>query len=63
MSQIKKPGGLDEEVLEYVLEVNGILVLGSETDPHVTELFLEGEEVTLGLAEDGIQVFSAAKTS
>jgi iron(III) transport system ATP-binding protein len=73
MIQIKKTGGLYQgivrramylgDVIEYVVEVNGISILGIENDPHVTELFPEGEGVTLGFFEDCIQVLPAAKTS
>jgi iron(III) transport system ATP-binding protein len=51
------------DVIEYVVEVNGIPILGIETDPHVTELFPEGEEVTLSFAEDCVQVLPAAKSN
>jgi hypothetical protein len=69
MIEIKKTGGLYHgvvrravylgDVFEYVVEVNGQPILGTETDPHVTELFPEGEEVTLSFAEDCIQVLPA----
>ena len=71
MIQIKKSGGLYKgvvrrsvylgDVIEYLVEISGCMVLGIETDPRVTELFLEGEEVTLGFAEDCIQVLPAEK--
>jgi hypothetical protein len=35
--------------------------LGTETDPHVTELFPEGENITLDFAEATIQVLPAGK--
>lgn len=72
MIQIKKTGCLYHgvirravylgDVIEYVVEVNGVPVLGIETDPRVTELFPEGEQVTLGFAEDCIQVLPAEKS-
>ena len=71
MIQIKKTGGLYNglvrravylgDEMEYVVEISGFSILGSETDPRVTELFPEGEEVTLGFAEDCIQVLPAEK--
>jgi iron(III) transport system ATP-binding protein len=73
MIQIKKTGCLYHglvrravylgDVIEYVVEVNGVSILGIETDPRVTELFPEGEEVSLGFAEDCIQVLPAAKSN
>jgi iron(III) transport system ATP-binding protein len=71
MIQIKKTGGLYQgvvrqavylgDVIEYVVEVGGVSILGTEADPRVTELFPEGENVTVGFAEDRIQVLPAAK--
>ena len=71
MIQIKKRGGLYHgvvrravylgDMIEYAVDVNGTALLGTETDPHVTELFPEGEQVTLGFAEDCIQVLPAGK--
>lgn len=72
MIQIKKTGCLYHgvvrravylgDVIEYVVEVNGVPILGIETDPRVTELFPEGEQVTLGFAEDCVQVLPAEKS-
>jgi iron(III) transport system ATP-binding protein len=71
MIQIKKTGGLYKgivrhavylgDVIEYAVEIGGHSILGIETDPHVTELFPVGEEVTVGFAEDCIQVLPAEK--
>jgi iron(III) transport system ATP-binding protein len=72
MIQIKKTGGVYDgivrgavylgDVIEYVVEANGVPILGIETDPHITELFPEGEQVTIGFAEDCIQVLPAEKS-
>jgi iron(III) transport system ATP-binding protein len=72
MIQIKKKGGIYQgvisqavylgDMIEYAVEVGGVSILGTETDPHVTELFPEGENVTLGFAEDVIQVLPAEKS-
>jgi iron(III) transport system ATP-binding protein len=71
MIQIKKTGGVYEgvirqavylgDMIEYAVEVGGVSILGTETDPHITELFPEGESVTLGFAEDCIQVLPAGR--
>jgi len=71
MIQIKKTGGLYRgvvrqavylgDMIEYAMEVGGVLILGTETDPHVTELFPEGEDITLSFEEDCIQVLPAVK--
>jgi iron(III) transport system ATP-binding protein len=71
MIQIKKSGGLYNgivrrsvylgDLIEYAVDVNGASILGTETDPRVTELFPEGEAVTLDFAEDCIQVPPAEK--
>jgi iron(III) transport system ATP-binding protein len=44
------------DVIEYDVEVSGQLLTGLETDPRVLALFPEGEQVTVGFAEDCIQV-------
>jgi ABC-type Fe3+/spermidine/putrescine transport system ATPase subunit len=71
MIQIKKTGGRYPgivrqavylgDMIEYAVEVDGVSLLGTETDPYVTELFPEGENVTLGFAEEIIQVLPAGK--
>jgi hypothetical protein len=43
------------------VEISGVSILGTEADPRVTELFPEGENITVGFAEDRIQVLPAAK--
>ncbi len=73
MIEIKKTGGLYNgvvhravylgDVIEYAVEVGGVSILGIETDPRVIELFPEGENVTVGFAEDCIQVLPAEKTA
>ena len=70
MIKIRKTGGLYQgvvrqavylgDMIEYAVEVGEVSILGTETDPYVTELFPEGEAVTLGFAEDIIQVLPAA---
>jgi iron(III) transport system ATP-binding protein len=71
MIWVRKTGGLYKgivrravylgDVIEYLVEVSGSLILGIETDPRVVELFQERDEVTLGFAEDCIQVLPAEK--
>ena len=71
MIQIKRMGGIYPgvvrqavylgDVIEYAVEVAGVSILGVEADPHVTEIFPEGERVTVGFAEDRIQVLPAGK--
>ncbi|WKZ49530.1 MAG: ABC transporter ATP-binding protein [Anaerolineales bacterium] len=71
MVQIRKTGGLYRgivrravylgDMIEYAVEVDGVSILGTETDPHITEIFPEGESVTLDFTEDRIQVLPAGK--
>ena len=71
MIEIKKSGGLYQgvvhravylgDVIEYAVEIGGLSILGIETDPRVTELFPDGEKVTVGFAEDCIQVLPAER--
>lgn len=73
MVQIKKTGGLFRgivrqavylgDMIEYTVDVGGVSILGTETNPHVTDIFPEGESVTLDFAEDRIQVLPAAKSA
>jgi len=72
MVQIKKAGGLYKgfvrqavylgDMIEYAVDVGGVSIIGTETDPHVTELFPEGESVTVDFAQDRIQVLPAGKS-
>ncbi len=69
MTRVKKSGELFKgkvrravylgDVIEYDVEVGGQIITGIETDPNVTELFPEGEEISLGFAETCIQVLPA----
>lgn len=71
MIKIKKTGGLYQgiirqavylgDMIEYAVDVGGVSILGTETDPQVTELFPEGETVTVGFVEDRVQVLPAGK--
>lgn len=71
MIKIKKTGGLFQgiirqavylgDMIEYAVDVGGVSILGTETDPQVTELFPEGETVTVGFVEDRVQVLPAGK--
>ena len=73
MIQIRKSGGLYRgtirqavylgDMIEYTVDVGGVTILGTETDPHVTELFAEGENVTLEFAQDHIQVLPEGKSA
>lgn len=69
MTRIKKTGELFKgtirravflgDVIEYDVEIQGQLITGLETDPHVMDLFPEGEQVTVGFAEGCIQALPA----
>jgi iron(III) transport system ATP-binding protein len=48
------------DVIEYDVEIGGLLITGIETDPLVMDLFPEGNEVTVGFAESCIQVLPGA---
>jgi iron(III) transport system ATP-binding protein len=71
MIQIKKDGGHYRgtvrravylgDVMEYTVDVNGLYLLGVETDPTITQLIPEGENVTLQFAEGCIQVLPASR--
>ncbi len=43
------------DLIEYELDVNGQMIIGTETDPNRQELFAEGTRVTIDLAEGCIQ--------
>jgi iron(III) transport system ATP-binding protein len=72
MIQIKKKGGLYQgivrqavylgDMIEYAVDVGGVSILGTETDPQVTELFPEGENVTVDFTQDRVQVLPASKS-
>jgi iron(III) transport system ATP-binding protein len=69
MVAIRKSGGLFKgivrravylgDVIEYDVEVSGLLITGTETDPSRQELFLEGSTVTVDLSRDCIQLLHA----
>ncbi len=71
MIEFKKTGGLYHgivraavylgDLIEYAVEVDGRLLLGTETDPRITQLFPEGEKVTVDFAQDCVQVLPAGK--
>jgi iron(III) transport system ATP-binding protein len=66
MVTVRKSGGLFKgiirravylgNVIEYDIEVSGLLITGTESDPSRQELFPEGTSVTVDLACDCIQV-------
>ncbi len=72
MIQIKKRGGVYQgvvrqavylgDMIEYAVEIGGVSILGTETDPRVTELFPEGENITLDFAEDCVQVLPGERS-
>jgi hypothetical protein len=45
--------------MEYVVDIQGLHLLGVETDPMVTRFFSEGEEVRMEFADGCIQVLPA----
>jgi iron(III) transport system ATP-binding protein len=50
-------------VIEYDMEVSGELITGVETDPSRMELIPVGSKVSVGFAEDYIQVLPAERTN
>jgi hypothetical protein len=71
MIKVRKQGGLYAgtvrqavylgDMIEYAVDVDGVDILGTETDPYASELFPEGETVTLDFAEDRVQVLPAGR--
>lgn len=71
MIQVKKTGGVYQgvvrqavylgDVIEYAVDIGEFSILGTEADPRVTELFREGEHVTVGFVEDRVQVLPLRK--
>lgn len=45
--------------IEYIVEVGGNLLTGTETDPNILDMFHEGEHVTVGIAENCVQILPA----
>ncbi len=69
MMRIKKSGEMFEGIIrravylgdciEYDIEIAGNLLTGVENDPNILEMFPEGEKVTVGIAENCVQVLPA----
>lgn len=47
------------DCIEYDIDVSGNLLTGIENDPNVLEMFPEGENVTIGIAENCVQILPA----
>ncbi len=47
------------DCIEYDIDVAGNLLTGLENDPNVLEMFPEGESVTIGIAENCVQILPA----
>ena len=70
MMRIKKTGEMFDGVIrrsvylgnciEYDIEVGGNLITGTENDPNILEMFPEGEKVTVGIAENCVQILPAS---
>jgi iron(III) transport system ATP-binding protein len=45
--------------IEYDIEVGKNLLIGTENDPNVIDMFTEGEAVTVGIAENCVQILPA----
>jgi len=70
MMRIKKSGEIFEGVIrrsvylgdciEYDIEVGGNLLTGAENDPNILDMFPEGEKVTVGIAENCVQILPAS---
>ena len=70
MMRIKKSGEMFEGIIrrsvylgdciEYDIEVGGNLLTGTENDPNILDMFPEGEKVTVGIAENCVQILPAS---
>ena len=70
MMRIKKSGEMFDGVIrrsvylgdciEYDIEVGGNLITGTENDPNILDMFPEGEKVTVGIAENCVQILPAS---
>jgi iron(III) transport system ATP-binding protein len=69
MIRIKRTGEMFEGVvrrvvylgncIEYEIDVVGNIIIGVENDPNIVEMIPEGEKVTIGIAENCVQILPA----
>lgn len=69
MMKIKKSGEMFDGIIrravylgnciEYDVEVSGNLLTGVENDPNILDMFAEGEQVTVGIIENCVQILPA----